>query len=137
MKKVILSILFILVSVFAWSNDEFSYSENDLNFDNLNKLESYINSHPGTTMEVLKSEKSELLSGIAIEESTISTINLEGDMPIVGSFWWGCCLGVVGLLLVYFITDNDKDQVKSAVWGCLIATVLWGMGGLWNPFGWF
>jgi len=120
----------------AWSNDEFATPELDQNFTKLNQLESYVNNHPGATIETLKSENNELIQNLALEESSISAANVAGDMPIVGGFWWGCCLGVIGLLLVYFITDNDKDQVKSALWGCLIATLLWGLGGVWNPFSW-
>lgn len=136
MKKVFFSILFLMVSVMAWSNDEFTTPALDQNFTKLNQLESYVNNHPGATIETLKSENNELIQNLALEESSISAANVAGDMPIVGGFWWGCCLGVIGLLLVYFITDNDKDQVKSALWGCLIATLLWGLGGVWNPFSW-
>lgn len=125
-----------MVSVMAWSNDEFTTPALDQNFSKLNQLESYVNNHPGATIETLKSENNELIQNLSIEESSISVNNMAGDMPIVGGFWWGCCLGVIGLLLVYFITDNDRDQVKSALWGCLIATLLWGLGGIWNPFSW-
>lgn len=136
MKKVFFSFLFLMVSVMAWSNDEFTTPALDQNFSKLNQLESYVNNHPGATIETLKSENNELIQNLSIEESSISVNNMAGDMPIVGGFWWGCCLGVIGLLLVYFITDNDRDQVKSALWGCLIATLLWGLGGIWNPFSW-
>ncbi|MFN8430766.1 MAG: hypothetical protein U0V04_12380 [Spirosomataceae bacterium] len=136
MKKVFFSFLFLMVSVMAWSNDEFTTPALDQNFSKLNHLESYVNNHPGATIETLKSENNELIQNLSIEESSISVANTAGDMPIVGGFWWGCCLGVIGLLLVYFITDNDRDQVKSALWGCLIATLLWGLGGIWNPFSW-
>ena len=37
----------------------------------------------------------------------------------IASFLWGCAFGWVGLLIVYLVTDNDKEQTKKALWGCL------------------
>ena len=90
----------------------------------------------GGTDEELKQTKPELLKGFDLLSNTDANFAPTKNMPLVGGFWWGCCLGVVGLALVYFITDHDKDQVRKAFLGCVVATVIWGIGGLWNPFGW-
>lgn len=50
------------------------------------------------------------------------------DSPLgIGGFWWGCVLGWVGMLIVYLSMDEGedrKDQVKKALYGCLIATAV-------------
>lgn len=105
-------------------------------FAKVNKLEQYLAEHPNMTYEQVKKAKPELLEGVDLISNTNTNLVPTKDMPLVGGFWWGCCLGVVGLALVYFITDNNKDQVRVAFWGCIIATIFWGIGGLWNPFSW-
>lgn len=105
-------------------------------FSKVNKLEKYLAEHPEMTYEQIKQSKPELLEGFDLISNTNTNFAPTKDMPLVGGFWWGCCLGIVGLALVYFITDNNKDQVRVAFWGCLIATIFWGIGGLWNPFNW-
>ena len=105
-------------------------------FANVNKLEQYLAEHPNMTYDQVKKIKPELLEGIDLISNTNTNLAPTKDMPLVGGFWWGCCLGVVGLAIVYFVTDHDHDQVRKAFWGCLIATILWGIGGFWNPFSW-
>ncbi len=55
----------------------------------------------------------------------------EGPPLGIPSFLWGCCLGVIGILLVYVLTDGDRDQTKKALWGCVVGSlsgcVLWGL----------
>ncbi len=109
----------------------------DDEFGKIEKLEEYLAAHPEATLETIKKTNPELLKGFDLIETTETNFSSTKEMPIVGGFWWGCCLGIVGLGLVYIITDNDKDQVRQALWGCIIATLLWGIGGFWDPFGWF
>ncbi len=138
MKKIVFTFLLSVAGLTSMAHDEFYQAKQDEGFAQLERVEIFVNQNHGITLEELKTQNSELIQGIELEDSNLSSIQMvAGDMPLVGSFWWGCCLGVIGLALVYFITDNDKAQVKSALWGCLIATLLWGAGGLWNPFGWF
>ncbi len=61
------------------------------------------------------------------------------DSPLgIPGFWWGFCLGVVGLIIVYVSMDEGadrKEQIKNALIGCVIAygvfllfyLVLWGV----------
>lgn len=127
----------IIGTTFAADADlEFKTATVEDEFTKVNKLEQYLSEHPDMTFEKVKQTKPELLEGIDLISNTNTNFAPSKDMPLVGGFWWGCCLGVVGLALVYFITDHDQDQVRKAFWGCIIATVLWGIGGLWNPFNW-
>lgn len=66
--------------------------------------------------------------------SSASALPLSAESEVgpplgIPSFLWGCLLSWVGLLIVYFLTDRDKDESRKALWGCLISTLLYG-GGL-------
>lgn len=137
--KFLLLIFFgFTISAFAATADlEYKEKTIDDEFAKLEKLEQYIAKHPEATLESVKHTNPELLEGYELIATTEPNFSLTKEMPIVGGFWWGCCLGIIGLGLVYAITDNDPHQVKQALWGCIIATLLWGIGGLWDPFGWF
>jgi hypothetical protein len=137
MKKVILSLIVTFTFTSLWANSEFEKTISDKEFEKIQKIEAFVETNPETTLEVLKQSNSELLSGVELlDETSATSLNAVKDMPLLGGFWWGCCLGIIGLALVYFITDNDRDQVKKAFIGCLIATLFLGVGGLINPFGW-
>jgi len=137
MKKVILSLIVTLTFSNIFANGEFDNNVSKTEFNQINQLETYVEANPQTTLSEIKVNNPELLNGVELlDETATSSIGAVKDMPLVSGFWWGCCLGVIGLAIVYFVTDHDKDQVRKALFGCLIATVLWGVGGLWNPFSW-
>lgn len=139
MKKLIYSLFIISASFSTFASNDFGYNTtiNQNEFDKVVQLEKYLEKNQNVTLIDLKAKNSELVNGLnLVEDATISNLNLNKNLPLLGGFWWGCCLGIVGLALVYFITDNDKDVVRKAFWGCLIGTLLVGAGGLLNPFGW-
>ncbi len=92
---------------------------------NQNELDEYLNDNAGTTFIDLQSVDSELIMGI--ENSTAPLGMGEDNEPPLGipSFLWGCILGIIGILLVYIITDGDKDETKKALWGMLIWVGVW------------
>lgn len=51
------------------------------------------------------------------------------DSPLgIPGFWWGFCLGLVGLLIVYLSMDEGgdrKEQVKNALIGCIVWSAIW------------
>ena len=68
-----------------------------------------------------------------VSSSSSLPLSADGEVgPPLGipSFLWGCLLSWVGLLIVYFLTDRDKDETRKALWGCIISTVIWGFGGI-------
>jgi hypothetical protein len=139
MKKLLVTIFVIFNFVNLFANEGFEYAKavSESEFEELNKIENYLESHPQATFEVIKTENPDLLANLKLhDKAEPESVVLAKDMPLVGGFWWGCCLGIIGLALVYFITDNDREQVKKALIGCLIATLVWSIGGLWNPFSW-
>jgi hypothetical protein len=87
-------------------------------FEKLNKLEQYVAAHEGTTLEDVKD--SELTKDLNLDTNVANTV-AAGDLPAnIPAFWWGCVLSWVGVLIVYLVTDKDKDQTKKALMGCLI-----------------
>jgi len=55
----------------------------------------------------------------------LGDVDLSSQPPLgIPSFLWGFILGVIGILIVYLITENG-DETKKALWGCLAFTVLW------------
>ena len=92
-------------------------------FEKLNKLEEYVASHEGTTIEDVKD--TELTQDLKLDTNVTNAV-VAGDLPLgIPAFWWGCVLGLLGVLAVYLITDKDKEQTKKALYGCLAWTVLW------------
>ncbi len=51
------------------------------------------------------------------------------DLPLgIPGFWWGFCLGIIGILLVYILMEDSpdrKEQTKKAVIGTLIWVGIW------------
>jgi Prokaryotic membrane lipoprotein lipid attachment site len=92
-------------------------------FEKLNKLEQYVTSHEGTTLEDVKD--SELTKDLNLDTNITNTV-ASGDLPAnIPAFWWGCVLSWVGVLIVYLVTDKDKDQTKKALYGCLVSAAIW------------
>lgn len=107
---------------FAEENPALDYDAKSVNdeFAQLNKIEQYVQKNEGVTLNDLKTSNSELVSNIKMNEETSASFlvdELPGGIP---AFWWGCILTIVGVILVYVITDQDKDQTKKALMGCLV-----------------
>lgn len=99
----------------------------DLVMNDLNQLDNYLNQHNELTFQDLQDAGSELISNVSDSPSP-SGMGSNGELPLgISGFWWGCILGVVGMLIVYLVTDNDKVQVKKSLYGCLIGS-LFGLG---------
>jgi hypothetical protein len=89
--------------------------------EGLANLEAYVNENEAT-LEVLEAENSELIEGLNLDRNAnISAFGPAVEGPAgVPSFFWGLCLGAIGLLIVYIVTE-DNDELKKALWGCLVA----------------
>ncbi|PLK46192.1 hypothetical protein [Emticicia sp. TH156] len=95
----------------------------DAEFEKLNKLEAFVNANEGTTFEDVK--ETELVKDLNLDTKATTSLAVD-DLPLnIPAFWWGCVLGLIGVLLVYIITDKDKAQTKMALYGCLTWTALW------------
>lgn len=128
MKRFIaLSMVIMLLSgsLLAAGSDLFSYDKEAVNNEmaDLNALENYVKENTGITLADLKANNSSLLTNLNISE--IFSPSFAFNEPPLGipSFLWGCCLWTGGVLIVYIMTDNDRDEVKKAFKGCVISTV--------------
>jgi hypothetical protein len=131
MKKALLLTSCLLLALlthfpsFAEGTDDLKFDEQKVNaeLNKLNKLEQHVLTHEGVTLDEVSAANGNLTEGIALEVNSIAAVLADGELPAnIPPFWWGFCLGWVGLLVVYLITDNDKPQVKKAFTGCLIST---------------
>jgi len=138
MKKLnLLLCLFLSVSVFAINPADTDNISNmfeesalaiDAELNQLNEINELLIENEMTFSE-LEANHSELVA-----ESNLSPVVAEGmldkhpDSPLgIPAFWWGFCLGWVGLLVVYLSMDEGsdrKEQVRNALYGCLISAVV-------------
>ncbi len=125
MKKIVslLSLILLTVSM-SFAEETLSYDELNNEFTELNKVENYIQNHKGVTLSEIQSQNPNVLSNIDLSNENSAVV--VGDLPAnIPPFLWGCVLGVIGILLVYILSDNDKNLTKKAVIGCLVG---WGAG---------
>ena len=148
MKKALLTSVFALIvavsGVLAGNADLFSYDRDQLinEFAELDMLENYVKINEGITLTSLVNENHPLIAGISFNNPFAPAIPFEEPPLGIPSFWWGCCIGVWGIAVVYFVTE-DKDETKEALKGCVIGTLvgvvlyfgvyIWALGytGLW------
>lgn len=123
-------------SVVTFDESAFSFDEEILfaELEELNELDAYVETSEGVTFSDLEKEGNSLIANI--ENAAAPMGMAEGGEPPLGipSFLWGCVFGVVGLVIVYIMTDSDMDETKKAMWGCVASTavgvvlymVVWG-----------
>lgn len=121
----------------ALDESVFSFDEELLNeeLNELNELDAYLEANENVTFEALAEAESPLIANVASSASPMGMAGQEGEPPLgIPSFLWGCVFGVVGLAVVYIMTEQDMDQTKKALWGCVASTavsvvlylVIWG-----------
>jgi hypothetical protein len=107
----------------------FSYDEDLLAeaMSELEELDSYIETNEGITFSDLENEGSLLIANMESNATPMGMADGDGTEPPLGipSFLWGCVFGVLGILIVYIVSENDKEEAKKAMWGCLASTVVW------------
>ena len=87
----------------------------------LDDLDEFLVENAGVTYGDLLSTGSDLIHNV---DHAAAPLGMDGsEEPPLGipSFLWGCILGVIGILLVYVLTDGDKAEVKKSLWGFLVA----------------
>jgi hypothetical protein len=114
-------------------------------FDQLNQLEQTVD-QTGQTYSQLAAENSPLLENVAqnndISNALLGTAG-DGDRLLgIPGFFWGFCLGILGIILVYVAIEDSaakKREGKQAIIGCAIWSVLWLVlyFGLWAASPWF
>lgn len=126
MKKVILLAAVFCMAVgsgFANNASLFQLDEQSIEnqFADLNELESIIEANEGVTLSGIQSGELNLSPELKAKVKGLSDgMNLMEPPLGIPGFWWGCVLGPLGILLAYLLSDQDRDETKSALWGCLI-----------------
>jgi hypothetical protein len=114
----LLCMLSLISVTFASQNDFYiNQSEIDQEFTELNHLEKIVIDNNYCTLSELSQ------SNYAIAKELRSKLNLESPFePPLGipSFFWGCCLGPIGIALAYVFADEDKSEAKKALTGCIV-----------------
>ena len=122
-----LAVYFLSFNVIAGTRDMFHLCENSVTdqFQALSELEDFVNQHEGVTLSEMKATENALCVNInsrGIKGVMGALTMLSGDLPLgISGFTWGICLGVVGVAIVNFSTD-DKEQRKKAATGCCLNT---------------
>ncbi len=121
----ILAIIFAAGNLFAAGTDLFSYDKDELNneFAELNSLENYVKTNQGVTLTNLLEENNPLVANLSLRAPFSFPLPFEEPPLGIGSFWWGCLFGILGILLVYVVTE-DNDEVKQALKGCVVGTLV-------------
>lgn len=126
----ILTIFFsVCLFVCSFAKEPLQKEDFTSEFKKLNQLESIIMANPNLTVDSIIKEQPQLLKDLGINSETKSNIGDDDPMKPAGfpAFWWGFCLGIWGILIVYLITDNDKAALNKTVKGCITATAI-GLG---------
>jgi hypothetical protein len=130
MKKLILMICagaFLSVFVSANNASLFSYNEDQVNqeLSQLQSLENYVSVNPDVSLAGLQADNNSLLANLNMT-SNFGGFSLSGEPPLgIPSFLWGCVFTLVGVAIVYFMTDQDMAETKKAFLGCAVSGLVY------------
>jgi hypothetical protein len=116
----------------AMANDadlfKFDYNSVQAEFAELNQLAELVTANTSLTYTELKYSNESLITSMNLVPETGIPGGASGE-PVLGipSFLWGCGLGVVGMVIVYIGTDQDKDETKKALWGCITSGAVYSV----------
>lgn len=128
-KKFLFSAAFALACNFGFASanaDLFQVNEEELNveFAQLNELESFVNSNEDVTMSSMEATNP-LLQNVTASGNALGVLSTYGEAPLgIPSFLWGFCFNVAGVALVYFVAD-DSDETRKAFIGCAVSGAIY------------
>lgn len=128
LKRIILLLTSICFSLNSFATEPLQQEDFSNEFKKLNQLEAIVYAYPSITIDSVIKEQPQLLKDLGINTEAKSSIGGDDPMRPAGfpAFWWGFCLGIWGILIVYLITDNDKAALNKTVKGCITAVVVYG-----------
>lgn len=126
MKSLLLTlfaVFFSATALLAGQADDFKIDRQKVQdeFSDLSRLEQSVVVNDYLTLSEMKDNN--LLSAEFASMNLSSSMMMDSALGIPG-FWWGCIFGPLGILVVYLVTDNDRDEVKSAFTGCIVGTAV-------------
>lgn len=100
-------------------NEELVYAE----MADLFALEAHVTSSNATLTD-LSLTNSPLVSNLASSNGIMGLASMAEPPLGIPSFVWGCCLGIPGLVVVYFVAE-DKAETRKALWGCIVGNLVY------------
>lgn len=129
MKSLIFTFLLLFVGFAVSASDadlfKLDYDAVQKEFAGLERVSDILADNPEMTYSMLMETNSGLVESVSLVPG--SALPMGAAAPALGipSFWWGCVLGVVGIAIVYIVSDQDADEAKKALWGCVASSVGW------------
>ncbi|TVR77039.1 MAG: hypothetical protein EA412_12180 [Chitinophagaceae bacterium] len=125
----LMALTIISVPAFSYSADLFEFDEQTFNesFNGVSELESFLLENHGVTLSELEASGSPLLNAVdlSMDRSSLMSSAVGYQAPLgIPSFLWGFCLGAVGILIVYLISES-RDETIKALWGCIASVALY------------
>jgi hypothetical protein len=103
----------------------------DSDFAGMTALEKLVEERNATYSD-LAAENNNLLNSVTDNTDVAASLlgsAAPGDDRLLGipGFWWGFCLGLLGVILVYVAVEGDakKSEGRSALIGCAVWTAIW------------
>jgi hypothetical protein len=118
--------IFCSIMLMASNADLFIYNTELVNneLSKLQVLENFIASNPEISLIDLELENSSLITGLNLNNSVEGSFCNQEEEPLgISPFLWGCCLGITGVAVVYFLME-DKEATKKAFKGCVIRSIV-------------
>jgi hypothetical protein len=133
-KLILLSFLACFASFSTFANDadlfNLDYNAVQTELAGLDQLSDMVAANADLTYTSLKLSNASMVNGLNLVAGMASPFSTFGE-PLLGvpSFLWGCVFGPIGMVVVYIGTEEDKEETKKAMWGCIVSsasyTVVW------------
>jgi Gpi18-like mannosyltransferase len=103
----------------------FDESEVYAAFEGLSQLDQYLQVNDNVSYTDVAKVNSDILSNVSASSSLPLSAPAGDELALgIPSFLWGCVFGIIGVLVVYLMTDKDKEQTKKALYGCAASSVV-------------
>lgn len=135
MKKIYLTLTLLFVASFSFASTsdlfKLNYDQVKQDFKQLDQVAIKVKAE-NLTYDDLMVTDANMINNMAL--SSVPSVPLPDGALGIPSFLWGCVLGPIGILFAYILTDNDTEEAKKALWGCLAQTavviivdlIIWG-----------
>lgn len=115
----------LVVGAIKGNTNPFTYDKKEVQeaFAPISKVENYLIQSQNPDISQMNGISSSELSKISFNMDKIVN-NLLYEPPLgIPSFIWGFCLGWVGILIVYLVSE-DKEETKKALYGCIVGSLV-------------